>query len=152
MVLGNQANVSQSNAYSCGTPVKCGSCLYKLICERSPFCCIKNNSTCDLTPVMNALSQLQQVLENDLSVLLTNINSVGAAVNAANESLNSIGSVVNEINSKLDNMQNVSLNSNNSNGLVEASSSVVPYSDDETVLVQKKGIFGKTKWVEEKKR
>ena len=85
MVLGNQGNVSQSNVYSCGTPVKCGSCLYKLICERSPFCCIKNNSTCDLTPVMNALSQLQQVLENDLSVLLTNINSVGASVNAAND-------------------------------------------------------------------
>lgn len=168
--------------------------MYKLICPKSPFCCISGGG-CDLTPVLSAISQLNSLITSNFSTtngnisnLQTDISSIGATLNTMNQSINSIGSVVNEILARLpatanasvlsvdpnevsnsvsepalmSNVsvarQNISENTDETPVAMSAEpvepnslSTYIPKSND-TVLVQKKGLFGKTKWVEEKKK
>ena len=161
LVLAQQNSFSQpNNLCNCGTPNKCYTCLYKLICERSPFCCIKNSSSCDLTPIVNELSQLETAMANQFSNINTNINSIGSTLNTVNSSINSIGAAINEINSKLDEVLSKLENTNSVNSIPVANAetfsgeeqSLIPVTNEsDTVLVQKKSMFGKTKWVEEKR-
>lgn len=153
----------QNNTYNCGTPNKCSMCMYKLICDRSPFCCIKNNGgSCDLTPIINELSQLETSMSNEFSNINTNINSIGATINTLNNSINSIGEAINTMSTKIDEILSKLNTTNTISGnavptvdaeiLSENEQGLVPVSNNnETVLVQKKSVFGKTKWVEEKK-
>lgn len=186
LVLGNANTLTQSSGYcQCGNIPRCSICMYKLICPKSPFCCI-SNSGCDLTPVLSAISQLSSTMSSNFSGLnssienlQTSINSIGATLNTMNSSINSIGSVVNDINTKCDEIlsklpatvQNASVFSVDNNApqsnIEPKDSDVTPVeaelvnpnslatysaSEPETVFVQKKGLFGKTKWVEEKKK
>lgn len=191
MVLPSSNRLEQSQfSYQCGIASKCSVCMYKLICPKSPFCCI-SGSGCDLTPVLSAISQLNSLVTSsfsttngDIASLQTDISSIGATLNTMNESINSIGATVNEILARLPATANASVfsvdpnvssntvlmsempisNQNVSNDIEEpvtpmTAEVVEPNSlatyvpkDNDTVLVQKKGLFGKTKWVEEKKK
>lgn len=191
MVLNNINSLPQGSGYcQCGTVPRCSICMYKLICPKSPFCCISGGN-CDLSPVLSAISQLNSLITSNssninsaISNLQTDISSIGATLNTMNDSINSIGSVVNEILSRLPattDASAMSINSADTNNAVLMSESAVSnqksldnsneqitpmtaefvepnslatYSpkDSETVFVQKKGLFGKTKWVEEKKK
>ena len=156
--------LSQSNSFSsnnnhcgCGSTPKCSMCLYKLICDKSPYCCINNSCNCDFTPIQNAINQLESEMSNGFSNLNTNINSVGALLNVVNNSINSIGAATNEINSKVDeiltklpstNVESESAEKIESQ-MLPVESNIIPTSKgNDTVLVEKKNIFGKTKWFE----
>ena len=178
MVLPSSNRLEQSQfSYQCGTASRCSVCMYKLICPKSPFCCI-SGSGCDLTPVLSAISQLNSLVTSsfsttngDIASLQTDISSIGATLNTMNESINSIGatasvfSVDPNVSSNTVLMSEMPISIQNvSNDIEEpvtpmTAEVVEPNSlatyvpkDNDTVLVQKKGLFGKTKWVEEKKK
>jgi archaellum component FlaC len=151
-----------SNA--CGTTSKCGGCVYKLICDRSPYCRIKNNSTnLDLSPVTNELTQFESAMGKELKTISANMNTVGSNLNVLNNNINNIGTAISEINTKLDEILSKlssskvelddTVQSVDAEEVTEDEQGIVPFTNasDDTVLVQKKNIFGKTKWVEEKK-
>lgn len=184
-------SLPQNSGYcQCGAIPRCSVCMYKLICPKSPFCCISGGN-CDLTPVLSAISQLNSLVTSNFSTtnsnisnLQTDISSIGATLNTMNNSINSIGAVVNEILSRLPDTANASvlsvdpnvsndtilmsetpISEQNTSGNIEEPvtpvtaefvepNSLTTYTpkDSDTVLVQKKGLFGRTKWVEEKKK
>ena len=165
MVLSQMNNIAQpASNCGCGTINKCSMCVYKLICERSPFCCIKNggSGTCDLTPVLNAINQLGEAINNKFTNTDANIASIGAALNTMNSSINSIGAAINESNAKLDEILSKlntsatvtnAIDVSNIEDIKDGENGIIPYSSEpDSVLVQKKTMFGKTKWVEEKKK
>lgn len=102
--------------------------------------------------IQDAIIDLKDLQIKDFSYVNNRINEVNTLLS------DKIDSAVSEINLKLDNILDklsnlgtsniVDMDSFDSNGLVPYNTS----SNDETVLVEKKGIFGKTKWVEEKKK
>lgn len=166
MVL-NQIN--RAVPYECGTANKCMNCNMMYMCARSPYCCFRNNNMDmaqpDLTPLQNAVSGLSGTVAQqaqDIDLLKSNIHEISERINLLNASMsnlvNTMGSEMNKLASKIDSIQ--SKESVQTNPVDETfdikneNSSIVPYSkgnNEDTVLVEKKGIFGKTKWVEEKK-
>lgn len=161
LVLAQQNSFNNpNNSHSCGTVNKCSMCLYKLICERSPFCCIKDSGgNCDFTPIVNELSQLEIAMANEFSNINKNIientTNIDAKLDNLTDFAKGINNKLNDIISKLNSLSSVSSNeiqTVNAEILPETEQGLVPFSNDDTVLVQKKNVFGKTKWVEEKKK
>ena len=198
-------NVNSQNGCGCGTVSKCCSCTFKLICDKSPYCCICKNSgsNCDLTPVLAALSEgfayLNTHLEtnsaqssddfayvnnhiselsNDFAYLNNHLDEVLNAqtesfsyvnthiTNSTNQLIDIINELSNNINAKLeiiqsqlniitDKIPDIEDNGIVTNPLVQNQSvqnAVATLNEVQPadMLVQKKGLFGKTKWVAEK--
>lgn len=178
MVL-NQMNSIDS--CGCGTVNRCVGCSMKYVCAKSPYCCISNNgSSIDLAPMLNAISELSNTvsqqsqllttiasminkIDNEIKTINTNITELSTSItsnlsdltNKIDTNQTSNDSKLTEILNKLPSSANAEpvsllsgIDSMNDSGLVPYSAN----SDKETVLVEKKGMFGKTKWVEEKKK
>ena len=165
LILSQQGSFGQnSNSFGCGTANKCSVCLYKLICDRSPFCCIKKETeSCDFTPIINIISQLDNSISNELSNKNISIDNINNNIELLNNRFDEIVSYINSMNSKMDDIlakfedSNIFYNNENiiSNAevLSENEKGIVPFeNNNDPVLVQKKDIFGRTKWVEEKRK
>lgn len=154
---------------NCGSANKCSSCNMKLICARSPFCCVCNTSSqstsnLDLSPIESKIDDLfidinnsivsiegnnnsnMQTLANNLNGKIIELqNSFNAQVVELSHKLQSIVETIENVTSTI-NSSGVSVlstqaNTSTESGLVPASYSVIP--DNGTVLVEKKNIFGK---------
>lgn len=154
-------NMQQANA--CGTTAKCMGCMYKLICPRSPFCCLGNGGSTDLTPVLQAISNLSSSISDAfagqgaaINGLDSKLNSIGAALNILNENVNSIGALLNTVNATVNEINSKITTSATTVETIQPEEAeaqgIVPFEGNDTVLVEKKGIFGKSKWVEEKRK
>ena len=160
MVLSPTMNI-QNNG--CGTISKCSGCMFKLICDKSPYCALKDNNN-DSEIYQNIQEQLTNIMSglstvnNNIMAVDTNDQKIDSAINSLQTSINLISENINKslsnINTQLE-VLNEKL-ANNTNGVVNVSpngSDVVPYTDenqDATVLVEKKNMFGRSKWVEKK--
>lgn len=178
MVL-NQMN--RAVPYECGTVNKCVNCNMMYMCPRSPYCRMGNNNNMDmaqpdLTPLQNTISGLSGMVaqqSQEIDFLKSNVNEINEKINSLHMIMSNLsGSVlsgISALSSKMDGNQtkNEYKASEVPNGIVLNNSgvsqevqmqgaSMVPYSqsnaNEDTVLVEKKGMFGKTKWVEEKRK
>lgn len=160
MVLNPTMNI-QNNG--CGTISKCSGCMFKLICDKSPYCALKDNNN-DSETYQNIQEQLTNIMSglstvnNNIMAVDINDQKIANAIDLLQTSVNLISENVNKLLSNT-NAQLEALNenlANNTNGIINVSpsgSDVVPYTEenqDATVLVEKKNIFGKSKWVEKK--
>lgn len=179
MYVNNLNKQVQMNDYSlCGTVSKCSSCNMKLICYKSPFCSIReNNSTNSFKYNEDIINQLYAISENTngninnmneyfnkiisvLSDLSGNIQDIIKNTSQINDILNNIEQInksISELNNKIGSTGVYNINdyvSNNENATTDVSNNkneVAVFDNQAEVLVQKKGLFGKTKWVSEKK-
>lgn len=172
MVLNQQIRAGSNE---CGTANKCVVCNMRFICAHSPYCCVhdkKDSENVDLTPINEKLSDLSdkvQYQSQAFPIIGNAIDGINAKIESLNsgleklselvqiirddiktfnsESSDKLSDILNKVNEKSDNMYNVS---------EEINSELVPYNtesnNNDTVLVEKKNLFGKTKWVEEKKK
>lgn len=159
MVLNPAVNI-QNNG--CGTISKCSGCMYKLICDKSPYCVLGNDKDTD------KYKEIQEQLSNIMSGLSTINNNVMAldihnqkilsAIDVLQNTINSVEEKTDKILKKIkdkkdDTEECLDNNIEEVSKLNVDSSDIVPYteqSQDATVLVEKKNIFGKSKWVEKK--
>lgn len=164
-------NNLQSN--SCGSVNKCSACMYRLICPISPFCSINNSSggtnSTNINSVLNVINEGFNAQSTNLQNLISMVQILSNSLNEMNNTINELNTKIDDINSKITSVQPSSIstisldssdveiyppqeiNSNNDNNYTLDNQGIIPYNPKEgTVLVEKKGLFGKTKWVEEK--
>lgn len=164
-------NNLQSN--SCGSINKCSDCMYRLICPISPFCSIGNSSSgtssTDTNSVLSAINEGFSGQSSNLQSLISMIQTLSNRLNEMNSTINELNTKIDDINSKITSVQPSSIstmsldssdvdiyppqeiNSNSDSNYALDNQGIIPYNPKEgTVLVEKKGLFGKTKWVEEK--
>lgn len=154
--------VSQNNQNGCGCGVnKCMNCTWCLICAKSPYCCINGGGSCaDTQKILDAISNLSQDLAETTSTILS---TIGTGFTFVNNHIDTIATSINTnvdtkiagIDTKLDEiLSRLPVVNNISATDIEAQGAIVPFdasvSDSEPVLVEKKTLFGKTKWVEQK--
>lgn len=143
-----QPNMTQQQN-SCGTVAKCSGCIYRLICPISPYCSIKNVSQ---SSNFDAVS-MQKGIDSQFESLNSGLVNMDFGIKDIVNSINNINSRLEDIYSKLDKIN--TQEPVNYNYVEETqdgeNNGLVPYSkENQTVLVEKKGLFGKSKWVEEK--
>lgn len=149
-------NRNQSNISNCN-PSKCMSCNFRFVCGSSPYCSIKDNS--DSSQINAQLIQRIEELEKLVAGFVNNESNI---INAIMEEFKSIRANVDNINNSISKLSNdldeklkepVVQSLDNSTDNI-SDSNIIPYSESnkkESVIVEKKGLFGRTKWVEEKK-
>lgn len=166
MVLSPAINNIQNNG--CGTINKCSVCNFKLICDKSPYCMINKINNVDLTqsfePLKNQLDSVMSglsTINNNLMVIDSGNKNILLNISKINESLVSLGNNITELNDIISkSLKVINENSDESKDVADDTtvenydinnSDVVPYANEpDTVLVEKKSIFGKSKWVEKK--
>lgn len=130
----------------CGTMARCCCCNMRLICAKSPYCVIGGSSDKDL---------------EEIKTLLTTLTANVATVQeTSNIIMTELGEFRQDTQTKLDEIYTKVENINTASGqsmpveVVEDDSkslAVLNPKEEETILVEKKGLFGKSKWVEQKK-
>lgn len=140
------------NNNSCSN-TKCSTCNLKLICASSPYCLINESST-------QSVNDIQQ-LKSELYAQINTINSMIEQFNQMNLSITSVEKSLSNLSQSVDSIKNVAESINqpqvlyssvDQNNYNEEQNKIVPYEEkDDKVIVEKKGLFGKTKWVEQKR-
>lgn len=166
MVLSPAINNIQNNG--CGTINKCSVCNFKLICDKSPYCMINKINNVDLTqsfePLKNQLDSVMSglsTINNNLMVIDSGNKNILLNISKINENLVSLGNNITELNDIISkSLKVINENSDEIKDVTDDTtvenydinnSDVVPYTNEpDTVLVEKKSIFGKSKWVEKK--
>lgn len=125
MIMNNQSSTS----CSC-TDIRCSGCNMRYICASSPYCCIcKDNS--------------------ELLKRISNLESVVATL--ANGQVASTKTVVDEVRSLKDDLSNSSvqiIKTEDEDSTVETQIAPAVVQTESKTFVEKKGMFGKSKWVE----
>lgn len=147
--------ITNSSNYGCNTS-KCVTCNFKFVCASSPYCVvhnISNNSTSD--NAINAIIQNQSKIYSSEMDMMQSLNGKIEDIS------NILSSVVNSINKINEDLYNLNAKKENIEDKQEfkdveykesENSQIVPFSvPQEKVMVEKKGLFGRKKWVEEKK-
>lgn len=173
MVLNPSAMMN--NTMNCNSNGRCSTCTMSLVCSKSPFCSLNKTKEKDvvLEPIINAVgsgfsninskmndfSNYFVALDTIVSKENSDIGQLKTSVQMLIDNINILSTEISDINSKLskllDSGATVNTISENIPQDINESEGIVPYSNEskETpVLVEKKGLFGKSKWVEEKKK
>lgn len=147
--------ITNSSNYGCNTS-KCVTCNFKFVCASSPYCVVHNtlnNSTSD--NAINAIIQNQSKIYSSEIDMMQSLNS---KIEDISNILSSVVNSINKINEDLYNLNTEKENIEDKQELKDVeykeseNSQIVPFSvPQEKVMVEKKGLFGRKKWVEEKK-
>lgn len=125
MIMNNQSSTSCSCA-----DIRCSGCNMRYICASSPYCCIcKDNS--------------------ELLKRISNLESVVATL--ANGQVASTKTVVEEVRNLKDDLSNSSvqiIKTEDKDSTEEAQMTPAVVQTEGKTFVEKKGMFGKSKWVE----
>ena len=148
-------NKPYSNDCSCSSS-KCMGCNFRLVCASSPYCCINSSSNINKSEIYELYQKIEELEKiiigfvnsqiNATSGKLEEIKKINSNIDATNNSISELDKNMNE---KIDSIQQIG---NFSDMSLQDSNQIVPFSkNEEKVIVEKKGFFGKSKWVEEKK-
>ena len=113
------------------------------------------------TPVENDKNNIDiesyiNKISDNIFMFVSIIENVNSYINQINSKLDELSSIVSNNNSSIlkeEDKNNISIQSFNTDSNNKDNLSIAPVenNESETILVQKKGLFGRTKWVEEKK-
>lgn len=146
------ANTSNNNC----NPSRCSICNFKLVCASSPYCSLKGNpSNINIDGIVKTLSQNQlETYSNQMSA----IQDINSKIEKLSNSIASILELINSKNNQINTApssqtvySDVSFEKINTEEN-DNSTEIVPSSisqNNEKVMVEKKGFFGKKKWVEQ---
>jgi hypothetical protein len=156
--------VLSDNSRNCGSASKCGNCNLSLVCPKSPYCCIKNTgggSSGDIKTLLSAISAENKLLSEGFSVLEQNLTNLISQIQDLKQTMiknsTEINDQLNSVETKIDSLsfKDSTVDADADIPAVETvlDEGLVPYtsSDDveeDKVLVEKKGLFGRSKWVE----
>lgn len=125
MIMGNLS----STGCSCAD-VRCSGCNMRYVCASSPYCCVcKDNSE-----VLNRISNLESVVAT-----------------LANGQVESAKTVIEEVKNLKDDLSNSSIQiikTEDEDSMEETQIAPAVVQTEGKTFVEKKGIFGKNKWVE----
>lgn len=142
----------------CGS-CSCSLCKMRLVCADSPYCSIrtqnnKNEQQIDTNTIMNGLNIIASALDKQGSMLSEFNKKIELIEEYIEKNQNNTDLIINSLNKeKVYDNDNYYINEELESDIVE--SSMVPYSENlenNTILTEKKTIFGKTKWVPDKKK
>ena len=144
-----------NNSNYCNTS-KCITCNFRFVCASSPYCCVKFDSSNSVgnSEVIENLSNRIEELEKFITGF---VNSQASIVSGVLEEFKNINSNIDSINNAISESSKIiseKIEFTKDNITSENSSQIVPFpneTEDKNVLVEKKGMFGRTKWVEKKK-
>lgn len=150
--------ITNSSNYRCNTS-KCVTCNFKFVCASSPYCVIHNNTNNSISE-----SSINTIVQNQSKIYSSQVEMIQGLNNNINEIYKSLSlclDSINKISERLDNLENnQEISTEESTNVKDAqyteieNSQIVPFSSElkeEKVMVEKKGLFGRKKWVEEKK-
>ncbi len=150
MMIANNLNNSCNSS-------RCSICNFRFVCASSPYCSFKNNSSnTNIDSVIKTLSQSQIEIYSKQMNIIQDINS------KIEDLSNSISNILELIKSKdlqtdtAPSSQTVysgvsfeKINTEEDGSPTEIIPASVPQSN-EKIIVEKKGLFGRKKWVEQK--
>ena len=146
--------IDRSYANSGCNTSKCYSCNFRFVCASSPYCAIQNNSnstqiTKDVQDFKKEVANVVNSQMNIITSIVEKLNTMNIGVSSIEESISELKKSIEDISSKIE-IQEQPQEVLNPNEPVE--SQIVPFQQkEEKVIVEKRGLFGKTKWVEEKR-
>lgn len=148
----NKPNINNS---ACNTS-KCVACNFRFVCASSPYCCVRSSSNVDNTEEVSNLAKKIEGLEgliagfvnsqvSVVSGILEEFKKIDSNINTINSSISETSNAISE---KIESIQKIETIPEN---ITEGQNQIVPFDkQDDKVLVEKKGMFGRTKWVEKK--
>lgn len=157
-------NKPSMNNSSCSTS-KCVACNFRFVCASSPHCCIDNirsnsdnsNNTEEILKLSKKIEELESFIagfvNSQVSVvsgILEEFKNINSNMGVINNSVSESSKVISEkVKSVIDSIQQAKTLQEE---FPESSGQIVPFDNQEEgkVLVEKKGVFGRTKWVEKK--
>lgn len=153
---------------------KCISCNFRFVCATSPYCCVNNNAS-GMNNANQILAQFFQKIDemeklmagfignqaNIISTMSEELKKIDTNMTVINEFISKLSSNVDELKDKINSSSTIlqsqvstptvnSLDNNSTNNEIMPINNT-SNSKGDTVMVEKKGLFGKTKWVEEKR-
>ena len=133
---------------------KCVICNLRFVCASSPYCRINNpdNEEAELSKLYQKIEELENIIAGFVNSQVSVVSGILEEFKNINDSMGNInkpvleqlGATEEEIKSLKEIISNTDVNQN-------IQSEIVPAVKDQNVLVEKKGLFGKSKWVEDKK-
>ena len=144
------------NSIGCNTS-KCYSCNFRFVCASSPYCVIQNinaNKDNNTQEVIKEISVILKSQMDAIALVFDKINSINTEVSSIEESISTLNKSINNASNVAEvgiQPETVSYSEVQSNSIPE--NQIVPFnSEEQKVMVEKKGLFGRTKWVEEKRK
>lgn len=132
---------------------KCYVCNFRFVCASSPYCLLQGNSVQNIKDIQDFKKEVSDLVNSQMNLvssLLDKFNNVSSSIASVEESVLNLKKSMDDVSTKIqDQSLQTVLNTDDFNSVNQ----IVPFesNNEEKVMVEKKGLFGKTKWVEKKK-
>lgn len=144
--------IDRSYANSGCNNSKCYSCNFRFVCASSPYCVIQNNSTQTTKDIEDLKKEVANVVNAQMNIIASivdKIDSVTTGVASVEKSLYDLKEAIENISSKIEEQEQLQ---KVFEPMSDSENQIIPFENrEEKVMVEKKGFFGKNKWVEQKK-